>query len=228
VSTTAFAGQLGHRLYRQPREGWRGFISHALPRRGHAREVNLWRTRMLPRNLWQFLLISFAVAVGRRCGAATMYGRLSHRVVRGDGRIEEYGIAGYRVVTTAFVNYLVDALQADQAFESFRYHGWGTGGAAEAVGNTGLTTEFTTEYVVNSTRETGSQTEGASANIYRTVATFDPDSGTTLAVTEHGVFLAASGATTLMDRTLFSAINLVVADGDTLVSTYDLTATAGG
>lgn len=188
----------------------------------------MWRLRMLPSTLWQFMLVMVATWFGRRCGVATMYGRLSHRVIRGDGRVQEYGIAGYKVVTTAFVNYLVDALQADQAFESFKYHGWGTGGSAEAVGNTGLTTEFTTEYVTNSTRETGSQTEGASANIYRTVATFDPDSGTTLAVTEHGVFLAATGATTLMDRTLFSAINLVVADGDTLVSTYDLTASAGG
>jgi hypothetical protein len=48
----------------------------------------------------------------------------------------------------------------------------------------------------------------------------------TLAITEHGLFSAASGTDELMDRTLFSAINVV--SGDTITPTYNLTCTAGG
>jgi hypothetical protein len=136
----------------------------------------------------------------------------------------DYGIVSLRVVTTAFVNYAVDALQADVTFENFKYHGFGTGSNAENASDTGLHTELTTQYAVNSTRPTGSQTEGASANIYRTVGTLDPDAD--VAITEHGIFLADTGATTLMDRSLFSAVNVDDA-GDTLEATYDLTLTAG-
>ncbi len=227
MSELSLQGQVANRVLRSPRPGWHGFFTHALPRPGLPREVNRWRWRNLPRLTWQALRVGLAVSLARACGVTTMHGRLHHCVTR-NGEVLDYGIASYRMVTTAFVNYIVDALQADVTFENFKYHGWGTGGAAEAVGNTGLTTEFTTEYVVNSTRVTGTQLEGASANIYKTVATFDPDSGATLAVTEHGIFLADTGATTLMDRSLFSAVNLDVAAGDTLQSTYELTCTAGG
>jgi shikimate 5-dehydrogenase len=106
---------------------------------------------------------------------------------------------------------------------TFNFHGYGTGGAAEAVGNTTLTTELTTEYVVNSTRPTGSQ--GASTNTYTTVGTLSPDSGGTIAITEHGIF-SASSAGTLLDRSLFSAVNLV-ASADSLQTTYILTLPAG-
>jgi hypothetical protein len=223
-----FTGRAKNKPLRYPMPGWRGFWTHALPRWGLEREVNIWRLKNLWHVLPAFLKVSFAALVAKRCGVMTVYSRLSHRVIKSDGTVLDYGIASYKVVTTAFVNYLTDALQADQAFEDFKFHGWGTGTNAEAVGDTGLQTELTTEYATDSTRVTGTQTEGASANIYRTVATLDPDSGTTLAITEHGVFRANTGATTLMDRSKFSAINLVVADGDTLQSTYELTATAGG
>ena len=73
---------------------------------------------------------------------------------------------------------------------------------------------------------TGTQAEGASANVYRTTATLSPDSGGTLAITEHGLF-SASSAGTLWDKTLFSAINLV-SGSDSLQTQYDLTCTAGG
>ena len=73
-------------------------------------------------------------------------------------------------------------------------------------------------------RPTGSQTEGASANIYRTVGTLAPDA--TVAITEHGIFTqAATGGGTLLDRSVFSAVNMV--SGDTLQSTYDLTFASG-
>lgn len=228
MSELSMAGTVANSVYRAPRPGAAGFLSHALPRPGLPGEVNRWRLRQLPRTLFQFLKVSFAVSVARACGVATMYGRCSHRVYKGDGRVLDYGIASYRVVTTAFVNYLTDALQADQAFENFKYHGWGTGTGNEATSDTGLGTELTTEYATDSTRVTGTQTEGASANIYSTVATLDPDSGTTLAITEHAIHLANTGATTIMDRSKFSAITLDVAAGDTLQTTYQLTSSAGG
>jgi len=48
---------------------------------------------------------------------------------------------------------------------------------------------------------------------------------TTKAITEHGLFNTAD-STVLMDRTVFSAINVV--DGDSIQFTYTLTVTAGG
>ena len=140
--------------------------------------------------------------------------------------IEDYGTVGRRVVTTAGVNFIVDAFQNSVEVENFKYHGWGTGGTAEAAGDTALVTELTTQYATDNTRPTGSQTEGASANIYRTVGTLDPDAA--VAITEHGVFTqAATGGGTLLDRTLFSVIN-VAASGDTLETTYEITIAAGG
>lgn len=141
-----------------------------------------------------------------------------------NGRAVDFGVVGEKVVTDVGVGYIVDAFQNLVELENMKYHGFGTGGAAEAVGNTALTTELTTEYAVNSTRPTGTTTENA-ANIYETVATLSPDSGGTLAITEHGIF-SASSAGVLLDRTLFSAVNLV-ASSDSLQSTYRLTLTSG-
>jgi hypothetical protein len=61
--------------------------------------------------------------------------------------------------------------------------------------------------------------------VYRSVGTNTLDSGTP-AVTEHGLF-SASTTGTLLDRTVFAAINLIGANGDSLQSTYSFTLTAG-
>ena len=139
------------------------------------------------------------------------------------GLVEDCGILSRRVVTTAGVNYLVDAFQNLTEPESMKYHGLGTGSTAEAVGDTTLGSELTTQYNPDNTRATGSTTEGASANIYRTVGTNTVDASA--AVVEHGVFSASSGGT-LWDRSVFSVVNLVAGDG--FASTYDLTCSAGG
>jgi hypothetical protein len=142
------------------------------------------------------------------------------------GDLTQYGLLSTRLVTDLGVAYIVDAFQNLTELENMKFHGYGTGTTAEAQADTALVTELTTEYAVNSTRPTGTTTEGASANIYRTVATLSPDSGGTLAITEHGVF-SASSAGTLLDRSKFSAINLV-ANADSLQTTYELTVSAGG
>jgi hypothetical protein len=194
-------------------------VRHALPNTSDA-EVNRYRLRNIP-NVLRGL---FAIGVAKAVGAPTYYGVVSGVVTRRDGRVQDLGILSCRVVTTTGVGFIVDAFQNTVELENMKFHGFGTGGSAEASGNTDLTTELTTEYAVNSTRPTGSTTEGASANIYRTVGTLSPDA--TVAITEHGIFdQAATGGGVLLDRSLFSAINLI--SGDSLQITYDLTLTAG-
>lgn len=140
---------------------------------------------------------------------------------------EDYGVVSRKVVTDTGVGFIVDAFQNSVELENMKYHALGTGTNAEAAGNTALQTELTTEYTGN-VRATGSTTEGASANIYRSVGTNTLDSGTP-AVTEHGIMSqAATGGGVIIDRSVFSAINLVGANGDGLQSTYDLTFTSGG
>lgn len=196
----------------------REIVYFGLPRLDLPASVNVWRLRNLP-NLWRGL---FKVGIARLFNIPHFYGQLFIEVIRANGRRDVLGLASLRVVTTAGVNAIVDAFQNTVELENFKYHGLGTGTNAEAVGDTALQTELTTQYNPDSTRATGTTTEGASANIYRTVATNTVDASA--AVTEHGVFSASSSGT-LLDRTVFSAVNL--ASGDSLQSTYDLTFTAG-
>ena len=120
----------------------------------------------------------------------------------------------------------LDGIDARVEFlENMKYHGFGTGTTAEAASQTALVTELTTQYATDSTRPTGTTTEGATANIYRTVATLSPDTGGTIAITEHGIFSATS-AGVMLDRSVFSAVNLVAAS-DSMTATYDLTFPSG-
>lgn len=198
-------------------------LYHGFPRLGLPREVFLWRLLNIPnlfRGFWR-------VAIARALGLPHFYGQLSLAVIRGDGRIIDYGLASLRVVTDAGVNFIVDAFQNTAELENMKFHALGTGTNAEAAGDTALQTELTTEYTGN-VRATGSLTEGAAANIFRTVGTNTLDSGTP-AVTEHGILTqAATGGGTLLDRSKFSAINLVGANGDGIQSTYDFTVNSGG
>lgn len=144
-------------------------------------------------------------------------GELRVTVFRRDGTVERLGVVSRRVITTAGVNYLVDAFQGlGQLAADFRWHDSGTGSNAEAVGDTGLQT------AAGPARVAGTQTEGA-ANIYRTVATISYGSGAT--ITEHGVF-SASTSGTLLDRSVFAGI--AVSGGDSIQFTYNLTVPSGG
>ncbi len=125
---------------------------------------------------------------------------LRAHVTHGDGSVTDYGVVSRHLVTTAGKNFLAACFPNTNEPEVMKYHGFGTGTTAAVVGDTALQTEFSTEYVVNSTRPTGSQS--SSLNTYITAATFSPDSGGTLAVTEHGIFSATS-AGTLFDRNVF-------------------------
>jgi hypothetical protein len=73
------------------------------------------------------------------------------------GRIDDYGIVSRKVITDVGAAAVVNGFRNTFELELFNFHGLGTGGAAEAVGNTALTTELTTQYSVDNTRPTGVQ-----------------------------------------------------------------------
>lgn len=152
-------------------------------------------------------------------------GRVYATVFRADGAIEHLGLLSTKLVTDAGVAYIVDDWDGGaNTIDLFNYHGCGTGTNAEAAGDTALQTESTTVLNPNDTRATGTKSQ-PSANIMRSVgtATFDG----TAAITEHGILTqAATGGGTLLDRSIFSAIN--VASGDSIQFTYSLTLSAGG
>lgn len=208
--------------------GWREFWRYALPHRGLGKATNRWRLLNLWRLLWPMLgLTYFRVghALGFRMAFAT--GALWLRVNRADGSVEHLGLASLKVVTTVGATKIVDFLRANDTTTgaNFKFHGVGTGTTAEAIGDTALVTELTTQYATDSTRPTGSQTNNG-ATVYRTVATIAPDSGFPIVLREHGVF-SASSAGSLLDRSVYGAATMNVL-GDSLTPTYDFTVNTGG
>lgn len=183
-----------------------------------------WKIRNFPhyfRGAWRVLL---ALLVARITQLPVMYGQLAIRIVKASGEIIDYGVVSYRVVATAGVTFIAADIAGGANDSSlFKYHGVGTGTTAEASGDTALVTESTTALNPDSTRATGSQS--SSTNTYTTVGTNTFDASA--AITEHGIFSqAATGGGTLLDRSVFSAINVV--SGDSLQTTYVLTLSAGG
>lgn len=150
-------------------------------------------------------------------GIPTLTAQLSLVLHKRDGTHIDYGVVGYRVVTTAFVTFLVDQLQTETSvFGDFKFHDSGVGTTAENVTDTAM------ETTDGESRVTGTQTE-SSANVYVSVGTISYT--TSKAITEHGLLNDAS-AGTLMDRTVFSAVNVV--NGDSISFTYSLTVSSGG
>lgn len=171
------------------------------------------------RSLWEEfklrLRVLAAAAGSIWAGEVTPVGRLYATHIGPDGHRLDLGLISTKVVTDAGVAYIVDAFQNLTEVENFKFHASGTGSTAEAASQTALVTEV-------ATRATGSQTEGATANIYKTVGTVSYTSS--LAIVEHGLF-SASSAGTMLDRSVFSAIN--VANGDSIEFTYELTLPSG-
>lgn len=138
--------------------------------------------------------------------------------------VEDIGEVSRKVITDAGVGFLVDAWQNSVELEAMKYHGIGTGTTAEAAGQTALVTETTTGLNPDNTRATGTTTASA-ANIFQTVATNTVDA--TVAAEEHGLFnQAATGGGTMWDRSLTGTQSL--SSGDSLQTTYNMTATSGG
>jgi len=206
--------------YADPFEGTLKIVQRQLPEFRPKTLLGLSIFKALP-----FLPLDLAAEIVDRIKSAVVVeSSLALKVIRASGRVEEHGIVSRKVVTDAGVNFIVDAFQNSTEVENFKYHALGTGSTAEAAGQTALVTELTTEYTGN-VRATGTTTEGATANVYRTVATNTLDETPGAALREHGIF-SASSAGTLLDRSVFAAINL--SSGDSLQSTYDLTFSSGG
>lgn len=154
------------------------------------------------------------------------------RHLRINPKTSEYEEIGKREacgkVTTVFVELLVAALISGEVITAgaFKYHGSGTGTLVpEAAGDVDLETPIATI-----ARVVGTQEEGATANIYKSIATITYDGD--YEVTEHGLFDTdgtngnGPAGGNLMDRTVFGAIT--VADTDQIEFTYRLTCPSGG
>ena len=148
--------------------------------------------------------------------AGTLHTKLVARHLRKDdsGEYKEVGRREVlnKKVTTAFVNFIVAQLQTETSiFGDFKYHDSGTGVGAENASDTALGTP-TAE-----ARTVGTQEEGAQTYEYKSIATHTYAGS--FAITEHGLFNASTGVT-LMDRTVFSAINVI--SGDKIEFTFSI------
>jgi hypothetical protein len=141
------------------------------------------------------------------------------------GQALDYGVLGRLMVTDVGVGFIVTSFLNTTELETMNYHAFGTGAGAEAVGNTALTTEITTNHYTGSVRPTGTQS-APTAPVYKTIGTHtQATAGDT--VTEHGVFSSATPAAgVLLDKTLFTGVALGV--GDSFQATYSLTLSSGG
>lgn len=132
-------------------------------------------------------------------------------IVKRSGKRIELGVISRRVITTAGATKVADSFVNTFEPEIMNYHAAGTGAVAENITDTTLGTEV-------SSRATGVQSK-PSALVYQTVGTWVP--GATYAVTEHGIFSQSAAGGSLLDRSVFAAINVV--NGDSIAFTYQLT-----
>lgn len=202
-------------------KGLMASIERGRPQKGLPKIVNEWREE----NVRHLLRGVGGLMMGKFAKTPHYYGVLYLRKFCADGGVLDYGVASHQLITTAGVNKIVAGLNASDTstFSLFKFHGFGTGAVAAAIGDTALGTEATTEYAVNSTRPTGSQTTGGASNVYRSVGTFTPDAA--FSPTEMGLF-SASSAGTLLDRFVFTAV-VLNGTGDSLQTTVDITFPAG-
>ena len=200
---------------------------HKVKRARWADLLKIWLTREFIMGL---IGVKLFVPMARlfRFPVMMMYSELSVRVWDGLlGEWTDYGIVSRRVITNAGVTFLRDDWNASATtFADMNYHGIGTGTNAENVTDTALQTESTTALNPNNTRATGTRSTPAS-NQFRSVGTLTVDAD--VACTEHGLLSAsATGSGTLWDRSVFSVINLVGANPDSIQATYTGTLAAGG
>ena len=202
TGTIALRGQLGTRRITAPRVGIGWKVSNL---------ANVWP------GVWRHSL-------ARALKMNHMLGTLEAVLKRADGSTLNYGLVSAKLVTTAFCEFMVDQLIAeDSEFGDFKYHDSGTGVTGANITDTAMETESTEQ--VDELRAVGTQVEGTSVQ-YSSVGTITYD-GAGGAITEHGLFSDTRvGGGTLMDRHVFAAINVVATES--IQFTYTLTCTAGG
>ena len=142
-SNLAMSGKLGTRLIKEPRASL------------------AWKLSNFPR-MWPGL---WREALAKVTKTPTFFGHLYARHVRTDGSVVNYGLVSTRLVTTAFVDFIVDQLIAESSvFGDYKYHYSGTGVGAEAAADADLGT------AVENARDIGTQVEDGS-KVYKSVAT---------------------------------------------------------
>lgn len=155
-------------------------------------------------------------------GVCEFFGFLYAKVYDKHGNLKrDYGLVGVREITSAFVKLLVDGLCDSSVcanFDHFICHAMGDGSTDETDSETALVSQ-------QDNAEAGSQTHGATSNIFRSVKTIVSTGAYT--VIEHGIFNATTAGATMLDRTKMLS-EFTVATDDEVAWTYDLTATAGG
>jgi hypothetical protein len=159
-----------------------------------------------------------ALRCTRPKGALEVFGILSARQFDKSQKLkEDFGVVGVRKVTLEFAELLADAMCSSGAaaiLDDFNAHAQGQGSAAEASTDQALGDP-------EDGRNIGSQTHGASSNIYKSVATITATSAYT--VIEHGIFNQTSTTGDyLLDRTKLGT-EFTVATDDEVEWTYELT-----
>ena len=134
------------------------------------------------------------------------------------GWMENVGLVSRGKVTVEFRDFQVDQLQVETSeWGDFKFHRPGTSAQAESNADTGLITDAGLE-------ATGTQIEGATADIYKSVATVTADATETWQ--EHSIASQTGvGGGSLMDRSLIIPIVSVV-NLDTVEFTYQVTINA--
>ena len=189
--------------------------------------VRRWRLRKIARQVRQGIVppgvsretIFEALKLTRPRNVFEAFGILSMKHYGANGELKtDMGVQSIKKITLAFVKFLADGFCSSTSaalLDDFVYHAAGAGSAAEASGDVALGAE-------TGVRVTGSQTHGASSNIFETVRTWVA-SGIFTAI-EHGIFnsLTNTASQILLDRSLVSTPP-TCATGDEIVFTYDLT-----
>ncbi len=193
-----------------------GAVSAKLIKNGTKAPI-LWKLKnnLRWRFIWNRFTFNLAFKFTKLTGILTTVGSLQAKVWHADGTYTDYGVVAHGLVTDAFVADMVDELQAGTTFGLYSYHESGTGVVAADNNDIDIGTP------AGPARVSGTQIEGASAWIFKSVATIVYTG--TLAITEHGFFNHLT-AGTMMDRHVFAAIN--VDNTDQIEFTYELTCTA--
>ena len=160
-----------------------------------------------------------ALRLTRKPAVTEIFGLLTTRVFNSEGKlVDDYRLQSVRSVTKPFVKLLADAFCSSTAatlISRFIVHAAGDGSTAEASGDLLLIREM------GGPRVSGSQTHGASSNIYKTVKTWG--ALTAMTVIEHGIFdTTVTSSGNLLDRSLVTTPP-TVASGDEVEFTYELT-----
>lgn len=137
-----------------------------------------------------------------------------------DDPVREIIARGIRLLSTVFTNAgaAIVTNRIIQAGTAPKNIGWGTGTNAAAVGDTALQTEAAPTTSGGRTVGTESRTTVTNTNDnYQVTGTVT--AGSTLAITEAGLFDAVSSGNLLI-RSVFSAVNVV--SGDSIAFTFGL------